>query len=77
MKNFTPEDLLEFYYKELPAEQMVEVKEELEQNWALRQKLEVIKEAASRLNKSLESPRPQSLRSILQYAGRYEKASLS
>jgi len=77
MKNFTPEDLLEFHYKEMTAEQSVELQEELQQNWALRQKLEVIREAAKRLDKSIESPRREAISRILAYAGCKQKAALS
>ena len=77
MKNFTPEDLLEFHYQELTAEQSIELQEELTQNWALRQKLDVIREAGIRLDKSMESPRIEAIKRILAYAGCKQKATLS
>ncbi|CAN5764198.1 hypothetical protein BH10BAC3_BH10BAC3_27840 [soil metagenome] len=76
MKEFSPEDLLEFHYNELSPEQSLELEQELKKNWPLRQKLEVIQEAAERLDKSIEKPRPQVLNSILQYAGRQQKVTL-
>ena len=51
MKEFSPEDLLEFHYRELSPEQSLELEQELRRNWPLRQKLEVIQEAAERLDK--------------------------
>ena len=77
MKNFTPEDLLEFHYHELTAEQELELQSELLHNWALSQKLNVIREAASRLDKSMESPRREAVSRILDYAASYSNAELS
>ena len=77
MKNFTPEDLLEFHYRELAAEQETELQNELNQNWALRQKLNVIREAASRLDKSMEAPRREAVSRVLGYAAKHLKAELS
>jgi hypothetical protein len=77
MSNYTPEDLLEYHYKELNAEQYQALTEELKQNWALRQKLAVIREAAKRLDKSIEKPRQEVVASILKYAGRKQDAIVS
>jgi hypothetical protein len=77
MKNFTPEDLLEFHYHELTAEQEHEMQSELNKNWALRQKLNVIREAASRLDKSMEAPRKEAIGRVLGYAAKHLKAELS
>ena len=77
MKNFTPEDLLEFHYHELTAEQELEMQTELHHNWALNQKLEVIREASCRLDKSMESPRREAVSRILDYAAFHIKAELS
>lgn len=76
MKEFSPEDLLEFHYNEMTPEQRIEMELELKNNWSLRQKMEVIREAAIRLNKSIESPRTEAITSILAYAGRNAKVSL-
>ena len=76
MKEFSPEDLLEFHYNEMTPEQRFELQQELKSNWSLKQKMEVVREAAKRLNKSIESPRPQVLDSILKYAGKRAKAAL-
>ena len=76
MKEFSPEDLLEFHYNEMAPEQRLELEQELKKNWSLKQKMEVICEATKRLDKSLEKPRPQVLDSILQYAGRHAKATI-
>lgn len=77
MRNFTPEDLLEFHYNELPADQAKEMADELQNNWALREKLAVIREAAQRLDKSMEKPRKEVVSAILKYAAKQKKAVVS
>ena len=68
MSNFTPEDLLQYYYKELPLESMKLISEALQNNWALKQKYNVIIEAARRLDNSIRPPRKESVDAILKYA---------
>lgn len=69
MPNFTPEDLLLFETGELDEAQRNAVAEELRTNWALREKMNVLREAASRVNSmKLQSPRKQTVQSIIHYA---------
>lgn len=68
MNNFTPEDLLQFYYKELPFESMKLISEALQADWTLKQKYDVISEAARRLDNSIQPPRKESIEAILKYA---------
>ena len=68
MTFFTLEDLLEYYYHETLPEKSCAIAASLESNWELRQKFDVICQAAARLNKSVYSPRRQSIRAILNYA---------
>ena len=69
MLNFTPEDLLMYEAGELSEEQSKAITEELNVNWALREKFSVLKEALARLNSmKLQSPRRQTIQSIMQYA---------
>ena len=71
MPNFTPEDLLLYEAGELDEIQRNAIAEELKINWALREKMNVLKEAASRVNSmKLQSPRKQSVQSIMRYAMR-------
>jgi len=71
MPNFTPEDLLLYQAGELSEEQSAAIAEELKVNWALREKFTVIVEAMKRINAiKLESPRRQTIQSIMQYAMR-------
>jgi hypothetical protein len=73
MTNFTPEDLLLYLYKETTAEQIIEIEEELKKNWALREKLTVIKTAMERLNTITVAPRTEIVLNVLRYANRSEK----
>jgi len=71
MPNFTPEDLLLYQAGELDEEQRKAIAEELLVNWALREKFNILKEAFARLNSiKLQSPRRQTIQSIMRYAMR-------
>jgi anti-sigma factor RsiW len=76
MKNFTPEELLEYYYGEMDAKKSAEIQKFIEENWALKEKMRVIAEAAERLDKSMVSPRKKSVEDILKYAARRSKATI-
>lgn len=76
MKNFTPEDLLEFHYNEMPAKKRNELLQTLSENWSLRQKMDIIEEAAERLDKSIERPRDAAVEHILRYAAVHSRATL-
>ena len=65
---FTPEDLLEYYYQETSTEKSNAIATAIEENWALQQKFDVICKAANRLDKSVRSPRINSLQHIIDYA---------
>ena len=68
MHNFTPEELLEFHYGEMSESLAQNLKEALEKDWTLREKMRVIEEATSRLDKSYYAPRAEVLNNILSYA---------
>ncbi|HVF80541.1 MAG TPA: hypothetical protein VM884_01330 [Flavisolibacter sp.] len=72
MPNFTPEDLLLYLYKETSAEQIIEIEEELKNNWSLREKLSVMKTAMERLNGITVTPRTEVVLNILRYARQSE-----
>jgi hypothetical protein len=76
MNLFTPEDLLEYYYQETSPERSLLIAEALQNNWALRQKYEVICQAATWLDKSVVSPRAEAVQAILDYAGHSATASV-
>lgn len=69
MPNFTTEDLLLFMYNEMSEQNKADLEKELQSNWALREKLQVLKESEKRLEKlRLQSPRRQTIDAILEYA---------
>jgi hypothetical protein len=71
MPNFTPEDLLLYQLGELDDVKTEVLAEELSANWALREKFHVLKEAFARLKAmKLQSPRKQTVQSIMRYAMR-------
>ena len=75
MYNFTPEEILLYLYKESTAELTTAIENELEKNWALREKLSVMKTAMERLNNITVSPRTEVVLNILRYASEKEKVA--
>jgi hypothetical protein len=76
MPNFTTEDLLLYLYDEMKQHKKAAFENELLGNWALREKLQVLKEAKKRLEKlNLQSPRELSLRAIIEYANHTSEIS--
>jgi anti-sigma factor RsiW len=73
MHKYTPEDLLRYLYKEMSTDEVVAMEEELPRNWALREKLAVLKASQERLNRIVESPRTEGVLNILRYAAATEK----
>ena len=68
MHNFTPEDLIQYLYKETSPEQTAEIMAALETDWSLREKLEVILAAQKRLEPLKMSPDQHTIDNILSYA---------
>ena len=68
MHNFTPEDLLQYLYKETSPAQTAEIKAALENDWSLREKFEEITAAQSQLETLKMSPSQQTIDNILNYA---------
>jgi hypothetical protein len=73
MYNYTPEEILLYLYKESSTELTIAIEEELKRNWALREKLTVMRTAMERLNNITVSPRTEVILDILRYAGKSEK----
>ena len=65
---FTPEDLVRYLYKETSPEMSAAIEAALQEDWTLREKLEVLKASAQNLDKIVESPRTEVIMNILQYA---------
>ena len=68
MTKFTPEDLLLYLYKETSPEQTAAIETALKLDWALREKLSVLKTSMQRLDKIVEIPRTEVVLSVLNYA---------
>jgi hypothetical protein len=68
MTNFTPEDLLLYLYKETSSQQTAEIEEALTKDWALREKLAVLKISMQRLDKLVQPPRTEVVLSVLNKA---------
>ena len=69
MGNSTIEELVLYMYNESNHNRNREIEKELEENWVLREKYHVIKESADRLSgMKLQSPRKQTIESIMKYA---------
>ncbi|MBL0145892.1 MAG: hypothetical protein IPP48_09130 [Chitinophagaceae bacterium] len=68
MHNFTPEDLLQYVYNETSPKKTAEIKDALEKDWSLREKLEVITSATKRLEALTLSPRKKTVENIINYA---------
>jgi hypothetical protein len=75
MYNYTPEELLLYLYKEASPELTTAIEEELQKNWALREKLAVMKTAMERLNNITVSPRTEVVLNIMRYAANQEKVT--
>lgn len=65
---FTPEELIQYLYKETSLEKTRAIEEALVSDWSLREKLEVLSASIDSLGTALESPRPVAVLNVLNYA---------
>lgn len=65
---FTPEELLQYLYKETSPEKAAAIEAALRNDWTLREKLEVLQSSTQRLNTTLESPRMEVIIRVMDYA---------
>ena len=68
MHGFTEEDLILYLYKEISVEQSMLIEDALANDWALKEKFEVMAAAFNDLKKLSLSPRKSTVETILQYA---------
>ena len=68
MKNFTPEDLLLYLYKEASLRKTAAIEQALIKDWTLREKLAVLKASMQRLDKLVQTPRTEVVLNVLNYA---------
>jgi len=69
MLKYTTEDLLLYLYQETSEKQNEKIREALESDWDLKEKFDALKNSLIALDKMIESPRPEAIRAILNYAG--------
>ncbi|MFZ1799750.1 MAG: hypothetical protein WAU24_07780 [Chitinophagaceae bacterium] len=75
MANSTLEDMLQFIYKEKNNTESAAILQDIQSNWALQEKYNVLVETIARLQKtSLFSPRLQTVQSIMEYASKKVEA---
>jgi len=65
---FTPEELIQYLYKETSPETSAAIEAALQEDWTLREKLEVLQASTENLDKILESPRTEVILKVLNYA---------
>ena len=68
MTLYTPEDLLQYLYKETSPQQTADIEKALLEDWTLREKLAVLKTSMQRLDKITEAPRTEVVLNVLNYA---------
>ena len=65
---FTPEELLQYLYKETSPEKSAAIEAALRDDWTLREKFEVLQASTQSLNTALESPRMEVILRVMEYA---------
>lgn len=65
---FTPEELLQYLYKETSPEKSAAIEAALRDDWTLREKFEVLQASTQGLNTALESPRMEVILRVMEYA---------
>lgn len=65
---FTPEELVQYLYQETTPEKTAAIEAALQEDWTLREKLEVLKASKKTLNILVESPRHEAVLNVLNYA---------
>jgi hypothetical protein len=68
MTIFTPEDLIQFAYKETTQLQTSAIQQAVASDWNLYEELESIQEIMQQLDGELFAPRQQSVTRVLNYA---------
>ena len=65
---FTPEELIQYLYKETSPARTAQIEEALQHDWTLREKFEVLKNTLQVIDRPLESPRTEAVMNVLNYA---------
>jgi hypothetical protein len=77
MHNYSPEDLILYLYKETSPEATAAIEKALEEDWTLREKLNVLKTSMERLNSITVSPRTEIILNVLRHARTKEEITTS
>jgi hypothetical protein len=65
---FTPEDLLRYLYNETSPQKAAAIEAALQEDWTLREKLEVFRASLTNLDTIIESPRMEVILNVMAYA---------
>ena len=76
MTLFTPEDLVMYLYHESTPEKTAAIEVALQNDWTLREKLEVLQQSVTNLDQTLVSPRTEAVLNVLNYARETAPASV-
>jgi len=77
MTLFTPEDLVMYLYQETSPEKTAAIELALQNDWALREKLQLLRESVTDVElMPLSSPRTEVILRVLNYAKQTEPASV-
>ena len=68
MTLYTPEDLLQYLYKETSPSESAAIEYALKEDWTLREKFEVLRASIKQLDTVIESPRTEVILNVLNYA---------
>jgi hypothetical protein len=77
MTLFTPEDLVMYLYKDTSPEKTAAIELALQNDWALREKLQLLRESVTDIEQvPLSSPRTEVILRVMNYAKQTEPASV-
>jgi len=76
MTKFTPEDLLQYLYKETSEQKTANIREALETDWTLRESFKQILTSVKNLEEIRLSPRDEAVNKILQHITKKEGQQL-
>jgi len=65
---FTPEELVRYLYNDISPAKAAAIDAALQEDWTLREKIEVLKASSNNLDRIIESPRPEVILKVLNYA---------
>jgi len=68
MTLFTPEDLLLYLYKESSPELTAAIETALQEDWTLREKMQVLQSSVNELDKTVVAPRMEVVLKVINYA---------